>query len=36
MISIIEGLGARKIRTMATFRKLFDENAVFERAPIIR
>jgi GNAT superfamily N-acetyltransferase len=36
MISIIEGLGAKKIRTMATFRNLFDKSAVFERAPIIR
>jgi GNAT superfamily N-acetyltransferase len=36
MIAIIEGLGAKKIRVMATYRKLFDENAVFERAPIIR
>jgi GNAT superfamily N-acetyltransferase len=36
MISIIEGLGASRIRTMATMRKMFDENAVFERYPIIR
>jgi GNAT superfamily N-acetyltransferase len=36
MIQIIEGLGAKKIRTMATFRKLFDENAQLERAPEIK
>jgi GNAT superfamily N-acetyltransferase len=36
MISILEGIGTKKIRTMATYRKLFDENAVFERAPIIK
>lgn len=36
MIQIIEGLGAKKIRTMATLRKLFDESAHFERAPIIK
>lgn len=36
MIQIIEGLGAKKIRTMATYRKLFDDNAQFNRAPIIR
>jgi GNAT superfamily N-acetyltransferase len=35
MITIIESLGTKKIRTMATYRKLFDENAVFERAPTI-
>jgi hypothetical protein len=36
MITIIENLGAKKIRTMATWRKLFDEKAVFERSPIIQ
>lgn len=35
MITLIEGLGAKVIRRMATYRKLFDENAVFERCPII-
>lgn len=35
MIKIINELGAKKFRTMATYRKLFDENAPFERAPII-
>jgi len=35
MIHITEGLGVKMIRKMATYRKLFDENAVFERAPII-
>lgn len=35
MIHLIEGLGAKVIRKMATYRKLFDENAVFERCPII-
>ncbi|MFW5726530.1 MAG: hypothetical protein ACOCW4_01560 [bacterium] len=31
----MEALGAVKSRSMATYRKLFDENAVFERSPII-
>lgn len=35
MIRIIESLGATEFRRMATYRKLFDPNAVFERAPII-
>ncbi len=35
MISIIESLGGRKIRQMATYRKLFDPNAEFERSPLI-
>lgn len=35
MIKIIESLGGKKIRQMATFRKLFDPHAVFERSPII-
>lgn len=35
MIHVIESLGAKVIRKMATYRKLFDENAVFERCPII-
>ena len=35
MLKIIESLGAKKFRTLATFRKLFDENAPFERCPII-
>ncbi len=32
MISIVESLEADNFRTLATFRKLFDENAPFERA----
>jgi hypothetical protein len=35
MIRVMEALGCVKSRTMATYRKLFDENAVFERSPII-
>lgn len=35
MIAIIESLGGTKIRQMATFRKLFDPNATFERSPVI-
>ncbi|MFP4506237.1 MAG: hypothetical protein ACLFOZ_16080 [Cyclobacteriaceae bacterium] len=35
MIRVMEALGAVKSRSMATYRKLFDENAVFERSPII-
>ena len=35
MIRVMEALGCKPIRTMATYRKLFDENAPFERAPMI-
>lgn len=35
MIRIVESLGATKIRTYVTYRKLFDESMVFKRAPII-
>lgn len=35
MIRIIEYLGATEYRRLATYRKLFDPNAEFERAPII-
>jgi GNAT superfamily N-acetyltransferase len=35
MIRIIESLGAKEFRRMATYRKLFDETAEFERSPII-
>lgn len=35
MIRIIEFLGAKEYRRLATYRKLFDPNAVFERSPII-
>lgn len=35
MISIIRSLGGNKVREMATYRKLFDPNAEFERSPII-
>ncbi len=35
MIAIIRSLGGSKIRQMATYRKLFDPNATFERSPII-
>lgn len=35
MIAIIESLGGRKIRQMATFRMLFNPDAEFERAPLI-
>lgn len=36
MIQIIESLGAKKLRTLATYRKLFNEQATFERAPVIK
>ncbi|GAB5539763.1 MAG: GNAT family N-acetyltransferase [Salibacteraceae bacterium] len=35
MIAIIEALGGKKIRQMATYRYLFDRTAKFERSPII-
>ncbi len=35
MIRVMEALGCVRVRTLATYRKLFDENAVFERSPII-
>ena len=35
MIRVMEALGAKQVRTLATYRKLFDENAAFERSPII-
>jgi GNAT superfamily N-acetyltransferase len=35
MIAIIKSLGGSKQRQLATYRKLFDPNAVFERSPII-
>ncbi|GAB4380399.1 MAG: hypothetical protein Kow0075_11670 [Salibacteraceae bacterium] len=35
MIKIVQSLGVQKIRQMATYRKLFDPNAPFERSPII-
>lgn len=36
MIHVIENLGAKKLRTLATYRYLFDRNAPFERAKIIK
>lgn len=36
MIRIIENLGPTRIREMATYRKLFDENEEFERAAVVR
>lgn len=35
MISIVEHLGATQLRTMATFRYLFDRNAEFKRKPVV-
>lgn len=35
MVRVMEALGCERVRTLATYRKLFDENAVFERSPII-
>jgi len=35
MIHVIENLGAELLRTMATYRKLFDPNAEFEKAKTI-
>lgn len=35
MIKIAENLGASKYRTLYTYRKLFDENKPFKRAPIV-
>jgi len=35
MIRVMEALGCVRTRTMATYRKLFDEKATFERSPII-
>ena len=36
MIHVIENLGAKKLRTLATYRYLFDREAPFERAKIIK
>lgn len=36
MIHVIENLGAKKLRTLATYRYLFDRNAPFERSKIIK
>ncbi len=36
MIRIIENLGPTRIREMATYRKLFDENAEFQRAATVK
>jgi len=36
MLHVIENLGAHKLRTLATYRYLFDKDAKFERAPIIQ
>ncbi len=36
MIHVIENLGAKKLRTLATYRYLLDRNAKFERAKIIQ
>ena len=35
MIRVMEALGAKQVRTLSTYRKLFDEHAEFERSPII-
>lgn len=35
MIHVIENLGAKKLRTMATYHYLFDRTAEFERAKIV-
>ncbi len=35
MIRVMEALGCKEARTMATYRKLFDETVPFERAPFI-
>ncbi len=35
MIKIIEHIGAKKMFTLATYRKMFDKEAVFERHPVI-
>lgn len=36
MMHIAENLGAKPYRKLITYRKLFDENAVFERHPILK
>lgn len=36
MIHVIENLGAKKLRTMATYRYLFDRKAKFERAKKVK
>ena len=35
MIRVMEALGAKQVRTLSTYRKLFDQSATFERSPII-
>lgn len=35
MLRVIEGIGAEKMRTLVTYRYLFDKNASFERAKAI-
>lgn len=36
MMRVCESLGAHVVKTHITYRKLFDENAVFERCPVIQ
>ena len=36
MIHLVESMGTHKERVLYTYRKLFDEHAEFERAPIIK
>lgn len=36
MIHVIENLGAKKLRTLATYRLFFDESIPFERAKVIK
>lgn len=35
MIHIVKAMGAKNYHDLKTYRKLFDENAIFERSPII-
>jgi len=36
MIHIVESMGTKKIKTLATYRFIFDRSKTFERSPIIR
>ena len=36
MIHITKAMGAKNYHDLKTYRKLFDENAIFERSPIIQ
>ena len=36
MIHVTKSMGSKNYHDLKTYRKLFDENSVFERSPIIK